>query len=322
MTPAEPGPRFPKQQDVPMMPRYHLHREDWIKTPEGQSRGYIQPKNLKELWFHTGTVCNLSCPFCLEGSGPGDARIDPLTFQDARPFLDEALECGVEQFSFTGGEPFVVKDISRILDYALSYRPCLVLTNATAPLEKRLPEVLPLLENPHPLSFRVSLDYPDPERHDGGRGTGAFYKTLSVAKRLFDSGFPVSIARRQLPLERREAVDNAFVPFLVKAGLPRETLIIRFPDLLRPGCSAAVPQITETCMTMYKSEEDRQAFMCNFSKMVAKQSGRVRVYACTLVDDDQDYALGTALKDTLDVRVMLKHHRCYACFSSGTSCSQ
>ena len=69
--------------------------------------GYIQPHALEELWFHTGTTCNLSCPFCLEGSKPGDNRINPITFDDAKPFMDEALTLGIEQFSFTGGEPFL-----------------------------------------------------------------------------------------------------------------------------------------------------------------------------------------------------------------------
>ena len=315
-------PRSSKNQNNPSQPLYHIDREDWLKTTEGQPRGYIQPETLKELWFHTGTVCNLSCPFCLEGSRPGDVRVEPLTFEDARPFLDEALGAGVERFAFTGGEPFVTKDIIRILDYALAHRPCLVLTNATAPLETRFAEILPLFEKPHPLSFRVSLDYPDPELHDAGRGKGLFFKTLSLAKMLFDSGFAVSIARRQFPGESREAVDRAFAPFLADAGLPEDTRIIRFPDLLRPGLNIPVPQVTETCMTTYKSEEQRRAFMCHFSKMVARQGGRLSVYACTLVDDDPDYALGPTLKDTRGIRVMLKHHRCFACFSSGTSCSQ
>src|SRR5210317_1347886 len=123
---------------------HHITRMDWLQTPSGISRGYIQPKRLKELWFHTGTTCNLRCPFCLEGSKPGDNRINPLTLDDARPFVDEALELGVEQFSFTGGEPFVVNDFVRILDYALDFRPCLVLTNGTEPLLNRLTEILPL----------------------------------------------------------------------------------------------------------------------------------------------------------------------------------
>lgn len=40
---------------------------------------------------------------------------------------------GVEQFSFTGGEPFVIRDFVNILNYASQHRPCFVLTNATEP---------------------------------------------------------------------------------------------------------------------------------------------------------------------------------------------
>ncbi len=30
---------------------------------------------LRELWLHSGTACNLSCPFCHEGSAPADTRL-------------------------------------------------------------------------------------------------------------------------------------------------------------------------------------------------------------------------------------------------------
>ncbi|MGH8325419.1 MAG: radical SAM protein [Steroidobacteraceae bacterium] len=94
-------------------------REDWLLTPPGDPRGYIQPHALSEVWFHTGTACNLACPFCLEGSKPGDRRLGRVTYADVRPFLDEAAALGVKQLSFTGGEPFIVKDIVRILAHAL-----------------------------------------------------------------------------------------------------------------------------------------------------------------------------------------------------------
>ncbi len=45
---------------------FHIDTQDWRFTPDGDPRGYIQPQSLKELWFHTGTLCNLRCPFCLE----------------------------------------------------------------------------------------------------------------------------------------------------------------------------------------------------------------------------------------------------------------
>lgn len=57
---------------------HHLQTEDWLQTPEGDPRGYINPHVLRELWFHTGTICNLRCPFCLEGSNPGNNRLQPI----------------------------------------------------------------------------------------------------------------------------------------------------------------------------------------------------------------------------------------------------
>jgi hypothetical protein len=56
--------------------------------------------------------------------------------------------------------------------------------------------------------------------------------------------------------------------------------------------------------------------------MIVKRNGRMRVYACTLVDDDEDYDLGSSLMESMRVRVMLKHHRCYSCFARGASCSE
>jgi MoaA/NifB/PqqE/SkfB family radical SAM enzyme len=82
-------------------------------STEAAPAGYIQPHALRELWFHTGTACNLACPFCLEGSKPGDDRLDRVTLADLKPLLGEAVAMGVEQFSFTGGEPLSSKASSR-----------------------------------------------------------------------------------------------------------------------------------------------------------------------------------------------------------------
>ncbi|MFD2438283.1 radical SAM protein [Modicisalibacter luteus] len=91
---------------------YQALRGAWTHTRAGEPRGYVDFQRLDELWLHTGTACNLSCPFCLEGSRPGDGRLDAMRLADVQPFLDEAVELGVKQFSFTGGEPFVIKGLS------------------------------------------------------------------------------------------------------------------------------------------------------------------------------------------------------------------
>ncbi len=294
----------------------------WLETSTGEPRGYIQPQKLSELWFHTGTICNLQCPFCLEGSKPGDTRIQALKLDDVRPFIEEAVGMGVEQFSFTGGEPFVVKDFIKILELALTHRPCLVLTNATEPLFNRFSDVLPLLDKPHPVRFRVSIDYPDEKQHDAGRGKGNFQRALSTMKRLNDHGFTVSLARQRDNDEDVDAVDERFRKVLSEHGIPSDINIISFPDFLIPGSTGHSPEITESCMTTYHTEESRESFMCNYSKMVLKKDGRMRVYACTLVDDDEEYDLGGTLTDSMKARIMLKHHRCFSCFAYGASCSE
>ena len=300
----------------------HIVRDDLFRTPEGSPRGYIQPNRLTELWFHTGTTCNLRCPFCLEGSKPGDNRINAITFDDAKPFIDEAIHLGVEQFSFTGGEPFLIDEMVRILGYALEFRPCLVLTNGTEPLMNRMEEVLGLLAKPHPVKFRISLDYSDAARHDQGRGLGNFRVSMETMGQLHKHGFDVSIARQREKDENVSEVDATFLPVLQKMGLPPDINIVSFPDFLTPGEVADVPSITENCMTQYQTAESRDAFMCRYSKFVLKKGGRMRVYACTLVDDDEDYDLGSTLTESMKIRVMLRHHRCFSCFAYGASCSE
>jgi MoaA/NifB/PqqE/SkfB family radical SAM enzyme len=277
---------------------------------------------LDELWFHTGTACNLECPFCLEGSRPGDRRLARVTLTDVMPLIDEALTLGVRQFSFTGGEPFIVRDFVRILGYAAGHRPCLVLTNGSDAVLKRLRQLGPLRAAGYPISFRVSIDYPDPGRHDAGRGAGNFHKAFEALRRLHALGFGISIARQMEPDEQSGVIESRYRALLRDAGLPENLRIVAFPDFGVPGEQRAVPRITEDCMTRYHTEATRRQFMCAFSKMVVKQGGRMRVYACTLVDDDPAYDLGGTLTAALPARVGLQHHRCYACFRYGASCSE
>jgi molybdenum cofactor biosynthesis enzyme MoaA len=296
--------------------------ESWYRTSGNEPRGFIQPRSLDELWFHTGTACNLACPFCLEGSRPGDTRIQLLRFDDALPFFEEALGLGVQQFSFTGGEPFINKDIIRILDYALQLRPCLVLTNGTEPLLKRVAQIGTLRDRPHALSFRVSLDYPDEARHDEVRGKGMFMQSLEGLRCLHEMGFGVSVANQLAPGAIPETVSTRFAEIFRDAGLPENLARVEFPDFHPPSATISSPQITYRCMTDFQTEETRESFMCAFSKMVAKVEGRMRVYACTLVDDDPDYILGETLAEALQVPVSMKHHRCYSCFKFGSTCSE
>ena len=301
------------------------HSESWYKTPTGEERGYIIPHALDELWFHTGTRCNLECSFCLEGSSPSSKRLQGPKLSEVKPLIDEALTLGVKQFSFTGGEPFLLKDMIDILAYASQFRPCLVLTNGTTPLFKRLPALQALAassESKHPISLRISLDSADSQSHDAGRGQGNFALAISGLKKLHRAGFKVSVARHMAANENSEQVTKQFQGLFALNGLPEDINIVAFPDFLPPGSIANVPHISSHCMVQYQTEQQRKNYMCSNSKMIIKKNDQMQVYACTLVDDDEDYYLANTLSDSMQARISMKHHRCYSCFAHGASCSE
>lgn len=301
------------------------HSDDWYKTPTGESRGYIIPHALDELWFHTGTRCNLECGFCLEGSSPDSKRLQGPKFEEVKPHIDQALALGVKQFSFTGGEPFLLKDIIDILAYASQHRPCMVLTNGTAPLIKRFEALKALADSndsKHPISLRISLDSADSQSHDAGRGQGNFALAVAGLKKLHDAGFKVSVARHMAADENSEQVTKQYQDLFALNGLPQDLNIVAFPDFLPPGSIADVPHISTHCMVTYQTEQQRQSYMCSNSKMIIKKDDQMQVYACTLVDDDPDYHLANSLAESMQERISMKHHRCYSCFAHGASCSE
>lgn len=273
------------------------------------SAARIALRALDELWIHTGTACNLECPFCLEGSRPGDIRLERIKLPEIKPMLDAAVQLGVQRFCFTGGEPLIVKDIVKILEYALSLRPCLVLTNGTAPLLKRLHQLELLKKQLHPLSFRVSLDYPDEQQHDTARGWGNFRRAVEGLQLLHAQGFVVSIARQMTANENAEDVTERFRQLLRKAQLPADLPVLPLPDFARPGVESRASVSDGEVNT----SSVRESLMCARSRMLVKREGRLRVYACALTDDDPRFELGDSLAQALETEIELKHHRCAQC---------
>jgi MoaA/NifB/PqqE/SkfB family radical SAM enzyme len=259
----------------------------------------------------------------LEGSSPTSDRLSYLTLEDTQPFVVEAVELGVNRFSFTGGEPFLNPSFMSILQLSLKERPCLVLTNGTKPLQLKLEALQVLKEQvPHELSFRVSLDSPDIQKHDEGRGNGSFVMAMEGIRRLLALGFQVSVAAHWPKGKTVDELSLEYQKIFDEHGVPRSLKMVFFPDFYKPHQSVEVPEITEKCMTTYQTEASRADFMCSFSRMVLKRGEKVKVSACTLVDDDEDYDLAETLLESLKPRVMMTHHRCFSCFSCGSSCSE
>lgn len=265
---------------------------------------------LRELWVHTGTACNLSCPFCHEGSKPGDTRLQAPTLAELAPLLDEAARLGVERFAFTGGEPLILKGILEILTFALERRPVLVLTNGTAPFIRRSHQLERLRAAPHELAFRVSIDYPEEARHDAGRGLKNFRKAIEGLRLLHQAGFATGITRQSLPGEDAAAVDAQFRALLKRQRLPRDLPIVALPELGALGTLAPGPA------TPAASPAGAE-ITCARSRMVLRREGQMRVHACPLTDDDTAFDLGNSLHAATKTGVVACHARCAVCLDSG-----
>jgi molybdenum cofactor biosynthesis enzyme MoaA len=280
-----------------------------------QPTSTINLQRLTELWIHTGTACNLECPFCLEGSRPGDTRLDRFKLNEIKPYLDEAVQLGVERFGFTGGEPLIVKDIVKILEYALSLKPCLILTNGTAPLLKRLHQLQLLKQQAHPLSFRISIDYPDQQRHDTARGWGNFQRAVDGLQLLHEQGFAVSIARQMDDNEDINAVQEAYRLLLRKAHLPEAMRIFALPELGKLGTDCHIDSVVA-------APADTSKLMCSNSRMLLKINGHMRIHACAFTDDDARFDMGTSLSDATTTSVCLQHQRCGQCVKHAATYSE
>lgn len=274
----------------------------------------IAIRHFHELWIHAGTACNLSCPFCHEGSKPGDARIAPPRLAQLAPWLDAAAAQGVERFAFTGGEPLILKGILEILLHALRLRPALVLTNGTAPFIRRSHQLAQLRAAAHPLTFRVSIDYPDEALHDAGRGLRNFRKALEGLRLLHAAGFAVGITRQITPGEDAAAVAARFRQLLRKQRLPEDLPLVALPELGALGespKSMAAPAPAGACAP------PRVAPTCARGRMLLMRGSEPRFHACPLTDDSERFDTGGTLQAALAATVLPEHPRCALCLGPG-----
>src|SRR5580698_6191077 len=132
-------------------------------TAKGEARAQVALKSLETLWFNTGTLCNLTCQNCYIESSPRNDRLAYLSAAEVARYLDEiaALGLGTELIGFTGGEPFMNRDLPAMLeDVLLRGLDAIVLTNAMKPMHHKKRVLLSLRErHGDRLTLRVSLDH-------------------------------------------------------------------------------------------------------------------------------------------------------------------
>lgn len=296
------------------------------KTAKGEDRAYVDMIKLETLWFNTGTRCNLACENCYIESSPTNDELSFITFDEVKNYLDEIEEhkLGTKNISFTGGEPFLNKEILPIITLCLDRGfNVLVLTNAYRAIDKYFRPLDELNRRfTNKLSLRVSLDHYTEEAHEKERGKKTFKRTLNTIKSLFDLGFNLSIAGRSLYNESSVSALIGFQSILdeynVGLSLTNGENIVIFPEM---STEIDVPEITTACWDILNVHPHQQ--MCAHERMIVKRKGEEHpvVLPCTLIAYDENFILGKTLKESFQ-RVFLNHPYCAQfCVLGGGSCS-
>ncbi len=301
--------------------------QDPLVTATGERRARVALKSLDTLWFNTGTLCNLACRHCYIESSPLNDRLVYLSAAEVAQYLDdiETLRLGTKLIGFTGGEPFLNRELPAMLELALGRGfEVLVLTNAMKPMHKMKPALLALRRHHQErLQIRVSLDHYGREVHEEERGRRSWQPTIDGLLWLAANGFAPGVASRRLSGESEAEIRRGFAGRFVDLGLAIDAddplALTVFPEM---DPAADVPEITDACWGLLgKSPED---VMCASSRMVVKFKGAARpsVIACTLLPYDPRFDLGPSLAGALG-RVALNHPHCAKfCVLGGGACSR
>src|ERR1700752_1118448 len=129
---------------------------------------HVPMRALDTLWFQVaGTLCNIECTHCFISSSPTNRSHAMMSLPEIEERLAEARELGVREYYFTGGEPFMNREMIPILAATLKQGPATVLTNGMLlrpEVCRKLRELFDASE--YSLDLRVSLDGFDRESHD------------------------------------------------------------------------------------------------------------------------------------------------------------
>ena len=296
-------------------------------TAKGETRAKVALKSLDTLWFNTGTLCNLTCANCYIESSPRNDRLASLGVDDVRDYLDEIARHGLPTrlIGFTGGEPFMNREIIAMLELVLSRdMHALVLTNAMSPMRKLRAKLLDLkARHGDKLAIRVSLDHHTQAVHEAERGRRSWTPTIDGLVWLARSGFRLDVAGRRFTTETEDELRigyaRLFKSLNIAVDAHDQVRLMLFPEM---DPHRDVPEITTACWgILHKSPDD---VMCASARMVVKRKDAAApvVLACTLIPYDPRFELGRTLVEASGA-VALNHPYCASfCVLGGAACSR
>jgi molybdenum cofactor biosynthesis enzyme MoaA len=291
-----------------------------ISLPLTTNAPQVELGHLDELWFQVGgTLCNLQCRHCFISCHPHNHEFGFLDLATVERVLAESVPLGVKEYYFTGGEPFLNRDMVPILEATLRYGPATVLTNGTV-LQKTWLRRLRRADDASPFSleFRVSLDGFTAADNDPVRGAGTFERILRGVRQLVDHGFlPIITVTRTRDDQDDAALVEGFVALLKAKGYTRPRLKIL--PTLRIGTEVQRQRgySADECVTVEMMEGfDASRLLCQHSRIVTDRG----VFVCPILIEAPDARLGDTLAESV-MPYALAHQACFTCYQYGALCA-
>ncbi|MDX1494343.1 MAG: radical SAM protein [Longimicrobiales bacterium] len=292
-----------------------------MEDGEAEAVPEVPLRALDQLWFQVaGTVCNLRCNHCFISCAPDNHSFWFMSRDEVAESLQASVELGVKEYYFTGGEPFMNREMTGILEDALSLGPATVLTNATLLPQRTVDDLRRLSEaSPYTLELRVSIDGVTREMNDAIRGEGTFDRAMDAVGRLAAAGFlPIITTMQSWDDHETDGILQAFRELLAGVGYRRPRLKILPP--LRIGAEARrtrgydeVERVTLEMMSDYPSE----LLLCSSARLVTAAG----VWVCPILLDDPAARLGDSLSEAAQAPARLESQACYTCWVNGAICS-
>ncbi len=291
-----------------------------MSTSQESSFGKVTLDHLDQLWFQVaGTLCNLTCQHCFISCSPANDHFGYLSLETVQHYLEQSAALGVKEFYFTGGEPFLNRQMVPILCETLQHGPATVLTNGTVFKDEWLQRLQEAEQQSlYSLEFRVSIDGFSPETNDPIRGEGTFARALRGIVQLVEFGFlPIITATRTWDDQEDARVTGDFLKMLNDAGYQRPRLKI-LPTLHlgaeqnRSHGYHQSERVTEKMLVDF----DHSQLLCHHSRIVTDRG----VHVCPLLIESPDSLLGEDLQ-VAESSYELKHGACFTCYQYGAICS-
>jgi uncharacterized Fe-S cluster-containing radical SAM superfamily protein len=276
--------------------------------------------SLDALWFQVGgTICNLWCTHCFISCSPKNHAFEFLSRAQVKGYLDESVKYGVKEYYFTGGEPFMNRDMLAILIDTLEFGPASVLSNGiliSAKVAKQLRQIAD--DSIYSLELRISLDGFTEFTNDTIRGEGSFRKALVGVKNLVEEGLlPIITCMQSWEDGDNETVLEGFKAMLRGIGYTRPRLKIIPPlrigrEEMRYRGYTDAEFVTPEMMEGY----DDHQLLCTTSRIVTDRG----IYVCPILIEKSDAKLGDTLAESFGPYA-LRHQTCYSCYLAGAICS-